>query len=164
MPLKLLRTLMSNWINVEDDIDHDQWWRGPKMIPEMVTLTRYVLWHRWSYTGTLEMMMMMIRSGVWSWRQWQCTVGMFLMYVLIVRTRHNHQEHLRSVSVRPSHNITSYKTAQCSHVTPSREKTDDWERIYKVFGNISHFDCLPELWRLVSDHDLRIEKRMWKWF
>ena len=29
--------------------------------------------------------------------------------------------HLHSVSVRPSHNITSYKTAQCSHVTPSQE-------------------------------------------
>ena len=25
------------------------------------------------------------------------------------------------------------------------KKTDDWERIYKLFGNIFHFDCLPDL-------------------
>ena len=44
MPLKLLQTLMSNWINVEDDIDHDEDEDvASKMIPEMVTLTRYIL-------------------------------------------------------------------------------------------------------------------------
>lgn len=25
------------------------------------------------------------------------------------------------------------------------KKTDDWERIYQLFGNIFHFDCLPDL-------------------
>ena len=57
MPLKLLRTLMSNWINVEeDDIDHDED-AASKMIPEMLTLTRYILWHHWSH-------------GHWRWWWW----------------------------------------------------------------------------------------------
>ena len=113
MPLKLLRTLMSNWINVEeDDIDHDED-AASKMIPEMLTLTHAtscdITGHRDigddddMVTGQLQM-----ESDNARWE----------MLRMIVITKSSQSQ---GTSPQPSHNITSYKTAKCSHVTPSQE-------------------------------------------
>ena len=134
MPMKWLKTLMSNWImlRVEDDIDHEEDNDEAQDDPDdgdIDTMTRGdILWlWRWSLVTV-----MMGTAGVW-----QCSVG---NYPLIWHSS-------LGTSLSPSHIIPGYKTVQCSHVKCWLGKN------LRIFVIIFYLNSIPELYRLILTHD-----------
>ena len=162
MPLKLRWTLMSNWINVEDDIDHDEDEEAPRWSQG---------WWHWHVTSCdigghrdIEddkiMMIWSGVSGVWSWRQLEGDNARWEMFLMYDDCQKSSQSPGASPHClcRPSHNITSYKMSKCSHVTPSQEN-------WWLGKNLQTFWKHFSLW-LSSGFGLnpwkRTGKRMWK--